>query len=59
VRVNLDFRLLDTLAENDPNLTFALDDAAQTVARLRDAGQADLAALRGRSEPDSSRPCRT
>ena len=33
---HLDFRLLDTVAEDNPNLAFVLDDAARAVARLRD-----------------------
>jgi protein-tyrosine phosphatase len=39
---HLDFRLLDTVAEDNPNLAFVLDDAARTVARLRDEGRTVL-----------------
>jgi protein-tyrosine phosphatase len=39
---HLDFRLLDTVAEDNPNLAFVLDDAARTVARLRDQGRTVL-----------------
>lgn len=35
----VDFRLLDTVAEDNPNLAFVLDDAARTVARLREDGR--------------------
>lgn len=38
----VDFRILDTVAEDNPNLAFALDDAARTVARLRDDGRSVL-----------------
>jgi ADP-ribosyl-[dinitrogen reductase] hydrolase len=38
----LDFRLLDTVPEDNPNLAFVLDDAARTVARLRDEGRTVL-----------------
>ena len=38
----LDFRLLDTVAQDNPNLGFVLDDAARTVARLRDDGRTVL-----------------
>lgn len=41
-RSQLDFRLLDTVAEDNPNLAFVLDDAARTVARLRDEGRTVL-----------------
>ncbi len=39
---HLDFRLLDTVAEDNPNLAFVLDDAARAVARLRDEGKTVL-----------------
>ncbi len=38
----LDFRLLDTVADDNPNLAFVLDDAARTVARLREQGRTVL-----------------
>jgi ADP-ribosyl-[dinitrogen reductase] hydrolase len=38
----VEFRLLDTVAEDNPNLAFVLDDAARTVARLRDEGRTVL-----------------
>ena len=38
----LDFRLLDTVAEDNPNLAYVLDDAARAVARLRDEGKTVL-----------------
>jgi len=38
----IDFRLLDTLAADNPNLEFVIDDAARTVARLRDEGHTVL-----------------
>jgi protein-tyrosine phosphatase len=41
-RGHLDFRILDTVAEDNPNLAFALDDAARTVARLREEGRTVL-----------------
>src|SRR5690606_20792724 len=31
-------RLLDTVAEENPNVAFVIDDAARTVLRLRDEG---------------------
>jgi ADP-ribosylglycohydrolase/protein-tyrosine phosphatase len=37
-----DFRLLDTTTADNPNLEFVIDDAARTVARLRDAGETVL-----------------
>ena len=39
---HVDFRLLDTVADDNPNLAFVLDDAARTVARLRDEGRTVL-----------------
>lgn len=38
----VDFRLLDTVAEDNPNVAFVLDDVARTVARLRDDGRTVL-----------------
>jgi ADP-ribosyl-[dinitrogen reductase] hydrolase len=37
-----DFRLLDTTTADNPNLEYVIDDAAHTVARLRDAGETVL-----------------
>ena len=37
-----DFRLLDTTTADNPNLEFVIDDAARTVARLRNAGETVL-----------------
>jgi protein-tyrosine phosphatase len=34
-----DVRLIDTVAEDNPNLDFVIDDAARTVLRLRDEGK--------------------
>jgi protein-tyrosine phosphatase len=34
-----DVRLIDTVAEDNPNLDFVIDDAARTVLRLRDEGR--------------------
>lgn len=39
---HVDFRLLDTVAEDNPNLAFVLDDAARTVLRFRDEGRTVL-----------------
>ena len=39
---HLDFRLLDTVADDNPNLAYVHDDAARTVARLRDQGRTVL-----------------
>ena len=39
---NVVFRLIDTRAEDNPNLDFVIDDAARTVARLRDEGRTVL-----------------
>lgn len=39
---HVDFRLIDTSAKDNPNLAFVLDDAARTVARLRDEGRTVL-----------------
>jgi ADP-ribosylglycohydrolase len=39
---HVDFRLLDTVAEDNPNLAFVLDDAARAVARLRGEGKTVL-----------------
>lgn len=41
-RAPVDFRLLDTVAGDDPNLAFVLDDAARTVAALRESGRTVL-----------------
>ena len=38
----VEFRILDTVAEDNPNLAFALDDAARTVVRMRDEGKTVL-----------------
>lgn len=39
---SVDFRLIDTSEADNPNLDFVIDDAARTVARLRDAGHVVL-----------------
>lgn len=36
---HLDFRLIDTDAADNPNLAYAIDDAARTVMTLRNAGE--------------------
>lgn len=38
----VDFRLIDTSADDNPNLAFVLDDAARTVARMREEGRTVL-----------------
>lgn len=39
---HVEFRLLGTTAADNPNLEYVINDAARTVARLRDKGQIGL-----------------